>query len=280
MTYTEPAPETYVLKRGFNASTRLAAQFYLWKDLLQYNIHPSIPLAHDARIADVATGSGIWLLDMAASLPPTVQCHGFDISIDQCPPAAWLPKNVKIQTWDIFTDPPERFLEYFDVVHVRLITLVIKNNDPRQVISNLRKLLKPGGYLQWDETDTAQSYIKTVDDFVATSAVDRVRRGLADPGNARGLDNWKYEMPKILNQNGFQDSEVFRHEYSHIMARYWSDMYTATWEEFASTVLKTPEETSRLGTEAMEEVRSGSAIVFPKLIWVARKAFSKEWTRL
>ena len=45
----------------------------------------------------------------------------------------------------------------------------------------------------------------------------------------------------------------------------------STWEEFAKTVLKTPAASAKLGTEALEQVRDGSAIVMPKLVWVARK---------
>lgn len=45
----------------------------------------------------------------------------------------------------------------------------------------------------------------------------------------------------------------------------------STWEEFAKTVLKTPEESANLGTEALEQVRDGSAIMCPKLVWIARK---------
>ena len=78
---------------------------------------------------------------MADSLPSTVEFHGFDISLDQCPPASWLPSNVDMHVWDIFREPPKEFVEAFDIVHVRLITLVIKNNDPCRIIANLRKLL-------------------------------------------------------------------------------------------------------------------------------------------
>ena len=46
------------------------------------------------------------------------------------------------------------------------------------------------------------------------------------------------------------------------------------WEELAETALKTPEETAQLGTEALEQVRDGSAIVCPKLLWIARKTRS------
>lgn len=49
------------------------------------------------------------------------------------------------------------------------------------------------------------------------------------------------------------------------------DRYMSTWEEFAKTVLKTPDESAKLGTEALEQVRDGSAIMCPKLVWIARK---------
>lgn len=86
-----------------------------------------------------------------------------------------------MHTWDIFEEPPEEFLGYFDVVHVRLITVVVENNNPRPVLANLTKMLSmcnlvsiscthskltlltgPGGYLQWDEVDTIGCSIKTV----------------------------------------------------------------------------------------------------------------------
>ena len=78
---------------------------------------------------------------MARTLPATVQCDGLDISLDQCPPAPWLPANVKLQKWDMFSDPPEELVGQFDIVHVRLIMLVIKDNNPVPIIHNLWKLL-------------------------------------------------------------------------------------------------------------------------------------------
>ncbi|MCJ1376899.1 hypothetical protein MMC20_008144 [Loxospora ochrophaea] len=271
MPHLQPEVDIYALKRDFSASTRLSAQFYLWKETLQYNLHPSIPITDNIRIADVATGNGVWLLDLARSLPPTVQLDGFDISLDQCPPEPWLPRNIQLHTWDVFTDPPPKFVGAFDVVHVRLITLVIKDNNPCRVISNLCKLLKPGGYLQWDEVDTLGSYVESVDPSVSTDAINCVRNELCAPGNSRGPDEWKRDLLETLDRNGFQESKLFRHVYDLIMARFWNDMYMATWNEFARTVLQRPDETSKLGFAAMEEVRSGSAIVFPKLVWVAKR---------
>lgn len=46
-----------------------------------------------------------------------------------------------IHAWDVFEDPDPKFLGYFDVVHVRLLTVVIKDDDPQPVLTNITKLL-------------------------------------------------------------------------------------------------------------------------------------------
>lgn len=78
-------------------------------------------------------------------------------------------------------------------------------------------------------------------------------------------------MVQTFNENGFQESSAYRVEYSHTMARFWNDVYMSTWDEFARVVLKTPEESQRLASAAMDQVREGAAIWCPKLVWVARK---------
>ena len=45
----------------------------------------------------------------------------------------------------------------------------------------------------------------------------------------------------------------------------------STWEEFAKTVLQKPIEAAQLGSAAMEQIRGGSSIMCPKLVWVAEK---------
>ncbi|KAI0804245.1 hypothetical protein GGR55DRAFT_659153 [Xylaria sp. FL0064] len=46
-----------------------------------------------------------------------------------------------MHTWNVFEEPPPQFCQYFDIVHVRLITVVIKENEPEPVLFNLTKLL-------------------------------------------------------------------------------------------------------------------------------------------
>ncbi|MCJ1448505.1 MAG: hypothetical protein MMC23_009022 [Stictis urceolatum] len=133
--------DKYGLLRDFNASTRLTAQHYLWKEALGFTVHPSVELSEDCHRVDVATGNGLWLLDTSRSIPAAGRLHGFDTSLDQCPQDGWLPDNVRFHRWDVFDEPPAQFLEKFDLVRVRLVTVVVQSNDPSSIIGNLRKLL-------------------------------------------------------------------------------------------------------------------------------------------
>ncbi|KZZ92046.1 hypothetical protein AAL_06256 [Moelleriella libera RCEF 2490] len=281
--------DSYALLRDCNASSRLTAQHFLWKDLLGFLVHPDIPTrAADLKVADVATGNGvwqggfipassheaetehfaapsIWLQDLARDRPSPAEFHGFDISLDQVGPRQWVPANVQYHQWNLFEEPPQAFVGYFDVVHVRLITVVVKNNDPRPVIANLIKLLKPGGHLQWDEVDTIGCSIKAVPGAAAASNLDVLFNQL------KGSDTWKYELCAILDTNGCKDSQIHAYEYGLGFARLWSDIYVSTWKEFAENVLKTPAESRELESKAMADTRNGAAIMVPKLVWVATK---------
>lgn len=58
--------DSYVLDRGYSAACCLNYQSYLWKDILGFFSHPSIPpLKGGTRIADVAAGTGAWILGPA-----------------------------------------------------------------------------------------------------------------------------------------------------------------------------------------------------------------------
>ena len=143
-------------------------------------------------------------------------------------------------------------------------------------------MIEPGGYLQWDEADSVDWSVKSVHRSVQTESVQDLFQQLCGtnelvvkPQSLYTLakrNSWKRDMIQIMNQSGFQNTIYHRVEYSKAMARLWSDVYMSTWEEFAKVVLKTPEASQKLSIQAMDQVRDGSAISCPKLVWVARKA--------
>ncbi len=87
---------------------------------------------------------------------------GLDIALSQAPPIHWLPPNINMRVWNIFEDLPEDPMGQFDIVHVRLLFLVVLNNDAVPVINNLSQMQKPGGYLQWEELNACDHHVVTV----------------------------------------------------------------------------------------------------------------------
>ena len=83
----------------------------------------------------------IWLLDLAKNLPSSAQLEGFDTSSASYPPEEWLPENVKLGIWNVFEGPPESLHNRYDVVHIRLFLVVIKDNDPSPILRHCLKIL-------------------------------------------------------------------------------------------------------------------------------------------
>lgn len=106
------------------------------------NIHPSIPTEKpNLRIADVATGTAIWLLDLAQILPVETQFVGFDISDKQFPAPEDRPGNVSLHEHSALDPFPEEYIGTFDVVAVRLITPGLRTGDWDATVKNTSALL-------------------------------------------------------------------------------------------------------------------------------------------
>lgn len=56
-------------------------------------------------------------------------------------PAYWLPPNMKFCVWNAFEEIPSEFHGVYDLVHVRLFMINIKDNDPSAIIQNIHKML-------------------------------------------------------------------------------------------------------------------------------------------
>lgn len=92
-----------------NQFARLNLQHYIWTQSSGYLIHPGIPIHEGCTIADIGTGTGIWLTDLACLTNnlTAIQLHGFDVDTSQSPPKEWLPQNVSIRELDIFGNIPD-----------------------------------------------------------------------------------------------------------------------------------------------------------------------------
>ena len=82
----------------------------------------------------------IWLLDLSSQLDASAELVGLDNDITQVGPREWLPLNMKLRQWSVFTDPPDDLVGKFDIVHIRLFIFVIED-DPTLALRRLTKLL-------------------------------------------------------------------------------------------------------------------------------------------
>jgi SAM-dependent methyltransferase len=142
------------MRRRLLTSSRLDEQHYITTKTLGFLIHPSIQLPKTSkplRVAEIGTGTGIWLLDVAKTLPSGTQLTGFDITDSAFPAKPW-PDNIDFRLQDMFLPFPPADLGIYDLVAIRFISSATTRADWIRALKNLMTLLKPGGWLQWIES--------------------------------------------------------------------------------------------------------------------------------
>lgn len=147
----------YTLNNGAKGieENRLDAQHYrlftpLTGGLLPAHIRSHLESIEDSpAVADIATGTGVWLRELAAELPASARLDGFDFDISKfgqnCPP------NVKLAYANMLEPFSADLHGQYDLVHLRLVKFGVKADELQFLATNLMTLLKPGGWLLWDE---------------------------------------------------------------------------------------------------------------------------------
>ncbi|KAL8635384.1 MAG: hypothetical protein Q9226_009360, partial [Calogaya cf. arnoldii] len=188
---------------------------------LAYTIHPSITLPSAPLIADIASGTALRLLD-ASTQHPSGTLHGYDINLTQAPPPAWLPTNISLREWDLLSgDVEPSMTSTYDYVHTRLLVCVVQNQDPVPIIKKIWKMLKPGGWLQWDELDTTHTHVFKISPSLATPALD----ALASWSQANGRHDWTVRLPSFLADQGFTEPNIEYNEESSELARAFNEQH-------------------------------------------------------
>lgn len=111
---------------------------------LGFYIHPSIELPLDAvhlRIADIGTGTGIFLRDVEKLLPASAELHGFDISTEHFPTEDGLPSSLYFHQQDLTIPFDKKYLGTFDIVNVRSVQEGLRGIDWGKGVQNLSQLL-------------------------------------------------------------------------------------------------------------------------------------------
>ncbi|KAG9605195.1 hypothetical protein KCU77_g158, partial [Aureobasidium melanogenum] len=203
--------DTYGLTRDQVESKRLNAQHNVWKTNIGYLLHPRIQsdLAEGPCIADVGTGTGVWIVDLASELANDGKgaYEGLDISPSQFPQS---PQNgVVFSTFNLLEPVPVHMQATFDVIHLRLLILGLPRNTWKLACENILSLLKLGGWVQWEEADFAR--IKVVQNMpgVSISAARELAEQIVHHGRKSG-QGWDdvQNLASTMSSVGFGDVYV------------------------------------------------------------------------
>ncbi|KAI1879814.1 hypothetical protein JX265_001435 [Neoarthrinium moseri] len=174
-----------------------------WVKDFGYLIHPRIHTeSANLKVADVGSGTGIWLLDAYDRLPKSTQFVGLDISFDAAPPPETFPANITFQKWDVRDPVPDELIAAFDIINVHFMVFVVLKDEVPLVVDKFIQMRKPGGYLQWVEPDN-----------------QTVHGELTKPGNMKTnieqlmslLKSQDPDLPKIFSDRGIADVDADVH---------------------------------------------------------------------
>ena len=266
----------YVFDKSHMEACRLNLQHMLFREVFQFSIHPSVQLPDSSskpvKIVDVAAGTCLWMLDVAREMP-TAQLDGTDIDLTKAPHALWLPDNVTMYSWNIFEDPPSSLVGKYDLVHVRLLVLVLSGGfDTKPVLRRMLQLLKPGGTLQWDDLDCVNMHVRKVNPSVSASALDEI----CTLSYSSGRHDWTLDLPQMLEAEGFQHAQMHHYSEGPTMTRAFNDLHMYTMDEFAASLMRlgkteAAKKLYRLIEGGYKESAGGAALCIPRIVVVARR---------
>lgn len=269
-----------------------------------WDLHPSIKLPEDGelRIADHGCGNGCdwqphicftlansefpraWIISMAGELEDAqlqrAVLTGFDISAVHFPAPENLPGNVNLKVLDAFVDPlPEELVGKFDVVHVRVFTAVVKNGNPAQLIANAVKMLKPGGYFQWDEMDSES--LKAIPPQPSVSAAETqemLDTSLVSARSAMSLDySWIPRLGSLFEQHGLDVLADFRMDVKKEFRKPMTDSLLMVLGHIAKIAVRdgcmvgTDKNWEELWNNSGAEIENGVSVTTDMLVCVGRK---------
>ncbi|KAI1085170.1 hypothetical protein F5B20DRAFT_589931 [Whalleya microplaca] len=234
-------PTTYWAARNYRSSARLHLQHTLFQNTLGHLLEPEVEAAiagvKNPKVADLACGNGIWLVDLESALAArgvtAPQLDGFDINPINFPAAAYLPEAVTLTQLDILATPlPAHLLGAYDVVHVRAFASSIQHADTAPLLAAARALLRPGGWLQWEESRADAHTVEAPSPELSRAACEGIVAVLNAGGRARGFEfGFLGELDRHLGARGFEDARLRATEVRRRDLKAWTEDYFMVWEE-------------------------------------------------
>ncbi|KAI0116173.1 hypothetical protein F4776DRAFT_666496 [Hypoxylon sp. NC0597] len=229
----DPSHEKYDLStysiapaRNFRTSARLHLQHHLFQNTVGYVLGPhvesSMAGSKEFKAADLGCGNG-------------AQSDGYDVNPINFPAPAFLPESVTLKKLDILAKPlPEEILGVYDIVHVRAMSRSIKS-DVTPLLSTALDLLKPGGWLQWEESRAYVYVVQSPSPEISKSACETIVHVLQAGGKSIGWSaEYLAEADRHPKEQGFEDVHMKTTETPKRDLKAWTEDYLMVWEELSS----------------------------------------------
>lgn len=181
--FNDPVNSPYILPADTEEGRRLNEQHEVIKRSASGKLVVApVQLHAGDRVLDCATGTGIWLLELANASQAAVSFQGIDISPHLFPPPASRPANVSFSRASII-DYPLSFADSFALLNQRLLIGAFRGEEWPGVLRAHFAMLRPGGWTQLCEIHPNGF---SPSGGPCTSRVQRMHDQLMV---ARGLDN-------------------------------------------------------------------------------------------
>lgn len=231
-----------------------------------------------------------WMLKVVKSLQANeVELLGLDIRSANFPNAAWLPDNIAFAVWDAYNELPAEYEGAFDVVHLRALYSTVIDNKVDALLANCLKMLTPGGFLQWDESDASTLACYTpADDFNATACKQIIAlQEFSARTFTKMTPDWLRNLPTTLEGQGCNVIVHGEFDPDKRLARAWTDNVLLVWRSMVALMpekemplppgMGLPEKLSKahfaeLLREPIEETKQGVMLGMRCHVHVAKKA--------
>jgi len=136
----------YYLPADKEEADRLNAQYLLLKDVFGGNVvYAPVALSGDDWVLDNGTGTGAWIMDVRSAIPPSISMFGVDLQTRLVPLNP--PANTHFLQGSLL-DLPRDWTDRFALVNQRLLVAALSQDDWKKAVSEIYRVLKPGGWAQ------------------------------------------------------------------------------------------------------------------------------------
>jgi hypothetical protein len=167
------------------------------------------------------------------------------------------------------------------VVHVRAFSSVVKAGNPGPLIRNAYKMLKPGGYLQWDDMDggSFKAVAPSNSSTVSTTATEQlVATSLQSQKVGLNLDfAWLEQLGQLFKENGLEVIDDQKLTVKKELRSVMTASFLMIHAHIARVAVRdgcmvgTDRNWDEVWTKAGEEIAQGVSLTMDMIVVVGRK---------